>query len=295
MKTEPTAFQYDSHLTSDQSAWDDISRYVTSLTSEPDFVQRTEAPSKDKYSAEYADELARFADEKLAQQEELVDAKTTTQVRLVANAAYMTHASAMINSYNEQRKSSKLSRVEWNHLGQLKEQVVWYNQMLSSYLYDNSDESFSAISQAISDQTIDHAQDVEGAAQLIDGVIRGARTEAATRHLLEAAGIPFRTATAKEDLQGADIVLTLPTGEYHIDIKKSLDKLAASQGGYDFTKSGEMFVIRQDHTGKKKLLFFPGFTDSDLGDKLRLDEKTTAERKDIVAAQLMRASLKLAA
>lgn len=295
MKTEPTTPHYDSHLTTDQLGWDATSHYVTSLANDPDFIERSEALGGDKYSIEYADLLAQFAEEKVAQQEGLIEEKVATQIRLVANAPYMTQASILINDYNERRKSSKLSRAEWDHLGQLKEQAVWYNQMLSNYLYENSDESFGSISQAISDQVIDHSQDVGSSAQIADGVIRGARTEAATRHLLEAAGIPFRTATIKEDLRGADIILMLPTGEYDIDIKKSLDKLAASQGGYDFTKSGEMFVIKQDRNGKKKLLLFPGFTDTDLGDKLKLDEKTTNERKDIVAAQLMRASLKIAA
>lgn len=270
------------------SDWDDVGDYVTSLTNEADFIRIVEQQGLVSDSIEYADALSRYAEEALVQQEGLIDEKTATQIRLVARAPYVTHASLAINKLRTQRMGGRrLAREEWNTFNHMKKQAVLYNQLLNEYMYQNTDDSFSAISQVISDQALDHCgRDIHAGAMAIEGVVRGARTEAATRHLFDDCDVPYRSATPEEDLRGADVILTLPSAEYDLDIKKSLDQLANNNGGYNFTETRKLYSIAQNHNGRKKILFFPGFTDADLGDKLRLDRATTDTRQDIIRIQL---------
>ncbi len=270
------------------SNWDDIGHYVTSLTNEADFITLVEEQGLANDSLEYAEALSRYTDDTLAQQEGLVDEKTATQIRLVAGAPYVTHASLAMNELRARRMGGRrLPREEWNAFNHMKKQAVLYNQLLNEYMYQYPDDSFSALSQAISDQALDHSgRDTQTAANAIEGVVRGARTEAATRHLFDDCAVPYRAATPEEDLRGADVILTLPGAEYDLDIKKSLDQLASNNGGYDFTETRKLYSIAQNRSGHKKILFFPGFTDVDLGDKLRLDRATTEARQDIIRIQL---------
>lgn len=271
------------------SSWDQISNYVSILTSEPDFIAYVEDQGIDSHTMEYADALSQYTEASISQQEELLDEHTATQMRLVANAPYITHASLKINELNDRRKKgNRLPEQEWTEFNNLKKQAVWYNQMLSEYMYINKDESFSEISQAIGDQVLDQfPKDTHAAATTIEGIIRGTRTESATRHLLDKIGAPYRPASIEEDLRGADLVLALSDNEYHIDIKRSLDQLAENDGGYKFEESHKIYSIYQDKRGHKRILLFPAFTDEDLLDKLHLSDKTINERKDLISAQLM--------
>lgn len=279
------------------SAWDEVSDYVTGLTHEPDFIAYAEEQGFDTHSMEYADALSQYTEASIEQQAELIDERKATQIRLVANAPYVVHTSLRINELNNQRRGGNtLPKQEWDELNELKRQAVWYNQMMNDYMYTFDDESFSAISQATMDQALDHfVYDTDTVTTTMEGIVRGARTEAATRHLLDDCNVPYRAATAEEDLRGADVILTLPSGEYDIDIKKSLDQLAENNGGYNFAETKRLYSIAQNRKGHKKILFFPGFTDSDLGDNLRLDEETTNTRKDIIRVQLTLASNEIAA
>lgn len=279
------------------SRWDSIGDYVTSLTNEPDFIALTEGRGLERDSMEYADALSQYAEASIAQQEGLMDEQMATQVRLVANAPYITHASLRINELRRRRMGGrKLPKDEWDSFNTLKHQAVWYNQMLNDYMYTYDDESFSDISQAITDQTLDHFPSGTTAdATIMEGIVRGARTEAATRHLFDDCEIPYRPATQAEDLRGADVILTLPNAEYDVDIKKSLDQLAENNGGYTFEENARLYSIATNARGHKKILFFPGFTDADLGDSLRLDEATTNQRKDIIRVQLTLATMEIGA
>ena len=267
--------------------WDEASYYVTNLTNEPDFIAYIEDQGFDIGSIDYADALSSYTDATLEQQEGLIDEQTATRIRLIANAPYITYASLEINELKRRRMGGrKLPTNEWNRFNALKHQAVWYNQMLNDYMYINDGESFSAIAQATTEQTLDHfPSHTHQAATTMEGILRGARTEAATRHLFDDAAIPYRPATAEEDLRGADVMLTMPDGEYAIDIKKSLDQLAENDGGYDFEENGKFYSIAH-HGNHKKILLFPGFTESDLGDSVRLSAEITNQRKDKVRAQL---------
>lgn len=272
-----------------KSSWDDIGQYVTSLTNEPDFISHVEEQGFSKGTIEYADALSRYAETEVSRQGELVDEQSATQILLTASAPYITHVSMRINELKELRDGGKLPKNEWDEFNSLKAQTVWYNQMLSDYMYTYNDDSFSAISQTMVGQVLDHlpSRSVEPTTT-IGGIIGGARTEAATRHLLDAIPAPYRPATPEEDLHGADLVLMFSGEEYYVDIKRSLNKLAENNGGYSFEQTNKTYAI--DSSGpKKKILFFPGFTDNDLGDSLRLNAEITNERKIIIGVQLMRA------
>lgn len=279
------------------SRWDSISDYVTSLTNEPDFISLTGGQGLERDSMEYADALSQYTEASIAQQEGLIDEQMATQIRLVANAPYITHASLRINELKRRRMGGrKLPKDEWDSFNTLKHQAVWYNQMLGDYMYTHDSDSFSDISQALVDQTLDHfPSGATPAATTMEGIVRGVRTEAATRHLFDDCEIPYRPATPAEDLRGADVILTLPNAEYDIDIKKSLDQLAENNGGYTFEENAKLYSIASHGRGHKKILFFPGFTDADLGDSLRLDETTTNQRKDIIRVQLTLATMEIGA
>ena len=269
------------------STWDHTSHYVTSLTNEPNFITYVEEQGIKQGSIDYADALSRYADASLEQQEGLIDEQTATRIRLVANAPYITHASLEINELRRRRMAGRrLPPDEWDRFNALKHQAVWYNQMLNDYMYEHDNESFSTIAQTITEQALDNLPShTHQAATTMEGILRGARTEAATRHFFDDAEIPYRPATIEEDLRGADVILTMPDGEYAIDIKKSLDQLAENNGGYDFEENSRFYSIA-DHNGRKKILLFPGFTESDLGNSLRLSPETTDQRKDKIRAQL---------
>jgi hypothetical protein len=276
-------------------SWDEVSRYVTSLTNEPDFISYVESRQLDKRSIEHASVLADYADAVIDQQGELLDEKTATQIRLVANATYITHVSHRIDELRDHRGASKrLSNEEWNELNQLKEQAVWYNQLLSNYMYNYSDESFSAITQATVDQVLEHMPRNDAATRTMQAISGGARTEAATRHLLDDSHVPYRPATQEEDLKGADFILQHPKGEFPVDIKRSLDQLAQYNNGYDFEEHKKLYAIDQHHKNKR-ILLFPGFTDNQLGDNLRLNAEQTSAISILIGTQMMRAGNEIVA
>lgn len=278
------------------SSWDQIGDFVASLSYEPDFLAIVESQNLKSQSMEYADVLSQYVEASIEQQAELLDEKTTAQLRLVANAPYITHASLKINELNNRRKNGhRLPENEWNEFNNLKQQAVWYNQTLSEYMYSYSDESFSEIAQTIGDQVLDHLPgETQSAISTIEGIVRGARVESATRHLLEDANIPYRTTSIEEDLHGADIVLIHSGNEYPVDIKRSLDQLAENDGGYtQIEESLRLYSIYTDKRGNKSILFFPGFTDEQLGDNLHLGESVTDERKNLIGAQLMLAIMEI--
>ncbi len=269
------------------SSWDEVSDYVTNLTHEPDFIAYTEEQELEMSSMEYAETLSHYAETSIEQQGQLIDERAAAQIRLVANAPYVVHASLRINELKSRRRDGgKLPSHEWNELNTLKKKAIWYNQTMNDYMYTFDSESFSAISQTTSDQVLDHFVHDSNTATTMEGIVRGARTEAATRHLLDDCSVPYRAATATEDLRGADVIVILPNGEYDIDVKRSLDQLAENNGGYNFTETKRLYSIATNRQGHKRILFFPGFTDNDLGDNLRLSKEATEARKDIIRAQL---------
>jgi hypothetical protein len=244
-------------------------------------------------SPEYADALSRYAEDYLTTQGELLDDTTAQKIRITANAPYAIHVNTMIQAYNDQRTAKgKLPEDQWQHYNDLKQYAVWYNQTISSYMYDHDDDSMGAISQATVDTALGHfAHDPHHAEATMKQVLRGARTEAAARHFLEDSHVPVRPATIEEDLRGADLVVTIANRAFSIDIKSSLDQLARSAGSYDFANTGNQLYYVEHAQGKRdaKIMLFPAFTDADLGDALRLDPETTASRGNIVAVQLQRA------
>ena len=116
--------------------------------------------------------------------------------------------------------------------------------------------------------------DPEEIHHLIESKVRGVRIERAFEDIMSSQEyISCRRGTIQEDRKGIDFVLTLPgIGDVNVDIKSSLDQVAAQNGGY-----GDVKAYSIDARGHLRL--FPLMNDSSFeNDSCRIKE---ASRSDI--------------
>lgn len=270
--------------TTTETSWDTASSYVAALADHENFIDYTLQHGLEPETLEYADAFSNFTEYHIESTNlaEVMSEKEVTQISLLGATPYAALANEQLtttDSYDEKRA--------------LKDKLVWYNQTLSEYMHTYPEESFSELHQVIIETAIDNtSHDMDtSVTSTMNGILLGARTEAATRTMFDEYGIPNRPATTEEDLRGADIFVSNPNGsEYPIDIKHSLDQLAKSSNGYDFASEKKMYVIKSFKNGEKRILLFPGFVDSDLGDTLTLDDETLASRKNDILGQIVRAA-----
>lgn len=159
----------------------------------------------------------------------------------------------------------------------------------------------SGLNQTLSEQAFtSFPRHAEHIASKINQETRGARTEAATRHLLDIAQVPYERGTVYEDTRGGDIIVKFNNQRIKVDIKSSLDQIAKINGGYDETQEqNKAYAIskapRDRSVTDHVIAIFPGFTDRDFGDslKLQLSDDELQQRSQMLSAQLMRAVIEL--
>lgn len=304
-QTFEQSLAHDTYSTQELQSWEYATQFVSSLANDPNFIEYTtglDIDSDSQRSFDYAYALSEYAESYVGEYADMFDEQAAEQIRIIANMPYAAYASVAIDLYNQRRKrGERLPESEWEHYNTLKAQTVWYNQMTNVYMYRHGNESFGTISQAAAGTMLDYVphHDISLFEQKATDILRGARTEAAARHFIESLepfGISVRAATIEEDLHGADIVVSFGSQQAYIDIKASLNKLAEEAHGYEFTEQGNMYHLPHAKPGRQQnVLLFPGFTDNDLGDSMRLSDKITDERRMAIGSQLTRifAALKM--
>lgn len=125
-----------------------------------------------------------------------------------------------------------------------KERLSYYNSLIRSLAV--SDESLKAndIARSIlvsAGSTLHTPQ--ERLIPTAQQIIRGAQHEIGFAKILSHTSLTYREATLEEDLKGSDLVLINGDDEIGFDVKASLDKVAATRGGYEDVQP---FVRKRD-------------------------------------------------
>lgn len=279
---EPTAHQLYEQNT-ETTAWEDSSSYILSLKNDANFIEYLHGhsiDSNDPTSPDYIHGLSLYTQWLVEHDDNMTSPQSLDQILLAGMSPHHVMNSMTIRLYEQKREAEgRLPDDEWNHYNELKKESVEYNQLLSNYMHTFDHESFSTISQSLIDSAADHFphETLSAAIGNLENTLKGARTEAAARHLIgDSAGIPSRPATTSEDLQGADIVVQHNNRDYSIDIKSSYAQLEHANPGHDFAEKQQLYHV-QEHlkSNTHRILLFPGFTEKVLGDSLRLSKEQT--------------------
>ncbi len=285
------------------SEWSEATKAVEAMTNDELFkesVVHLKANPNDPSTPEYAKALAGYAVDYCKIYGDGFSDKTEDEIILLAGAPNFFHLQNRIDDLEKEKRQQsnrRLDKPQWEEYKQLKKELVGYNQLLSDFIYNNPDGTMSDLNQALTEQAItSFPKHAEQLFSTITQETRGARTEAASRRLLDIAHVPYERGTVYEDTRGGDIIIIFNNKRIKVDIKSSLDQIAKINDGYDDTyEHKKAYAISKSPRGRKTaddvIAIFPGFTDRDFGDSLnlQLDSATLQERSNMLAAQLMRA------
>lgn len=285
-----------------QTTWSEATKTVSKFTSEPLFINRLNSMGltvADWALPEYSLALSDYAKDYCDAygQDGIVDKKLADQIMLVASSPYFLHVQKVFSWLDKKREHGRLPDNEWETYKNLKPHMAWYNQMLSDFAYNNPDEKLSDLNRALIEQSIlSFPKDVDSVESSIKQITRGARTEAASRKLLDLMDIEYAPGSVEDDVRGGDIILPVGDSRVKIDVKSSLDPIAKIRGGYEqIEKNNTMYAIlknkHDEHKSDHVIAIFPGFTDDDFGDSLslKLSPDNIAAHAQNFAIQLQRA------
>lgn len=268
----------------------------------------------DRESYEYAGVLSGYAAEYVHKQWELfetgnVDAdnelsRLLSQVNLIANIPRMLHESEMVADYEaERRRGKRLNDADWQDLLDRKDYAIWYNQLLSDYLYNfGQDTRFSDVIASLSDGARDASSySPEDIDYHVRSIARGARTEAISRQLLDKANVPYRPSTIREDARGGDVIALPRNKPIKIDLKTSPEPIAKLLGHGDIEEGLAVMAERHQlyaityHKNDKygSVTIYLGLTDEQIGNACLLTDEQADEHSTTVAVQLMRAFMEM--
>lgn len=282
------------------SDWNDARATIRRMATEPGFIHALAEKGlrpTDRTTADYADILSWYGEQycEAAERAGTTEQSEIDQVKLLANVPYYLHNQKQVARFDDIRKSRRLTDEEWTDYQEHKPYMVWYNQLLSDYAYAHPDDKMSSMNKELIEQAVTcfprEAQTVENH---VKRATRGARTDAASRQLLDRTSLNYVPGSIEDDLRGGDMIVERHGKRIKIDIKSSLGDIAAIRGGYDAIQSKlisyAILKNRRDNNDKEKhvVVLFPGFTDSDLKDSLGLNmpEKDMQNRADFIEHQL---------
>lgn len=298
-QTNTQPYITEAYTTQQTDSWEHSATFVRELNYDKQFItyalERGIDPN-DQYNPDYADALRDFTESILDTHDDMFEDTTKQEIRMIAGIVPIARASQTIDHYSKRRDEGKrLPDDDWRLYNDLKRRTVEYNQIANTYMYDNPEQSYSSLSEAVIGSMADYvpAHDIDALTKKAANTLRGARIEAAAHHLFDAMSQQFditvRSGTVREDLRGADLVVETQGHTIHIDIKASLDQLARDAKGYNFEKEKKAYYICPEKPGEpRKVLLFPGLTDKNLGDSMKLSEKVTNERLLPMALQLQK-------
>ncbi|MBC7943274.1 hypothetical protein H7X68_02130 [Candidatus Saccharibacteria bacterium] len=278
------------------SSWVDAHNIVQKFTTESAFIDKLsndDSQPPDITSVEYANALSVHAQEYCDARK--ISQSQSDQIKLLANVPYYLHNQKESSYYENERDVRHLTDEEWQYYQGFKPYMIWYNQLLSDYVYTNPQATLSDMDTALIEQALpSFPGELESVERNIKAAVRGARTEAVSRELLDLTQIDYSPGTIDDDLRGGDLIVIYKGNRVKVDIKSAISDIAAVRGGYsEIDKHHLTFAIfkaRRDGHDKTKhvVVIFPGFTDSDLGDSLslQLPEKDIQKHADSLAKQL---------
>lgn len=267
---------------------------------EPAFIDqlnRDGRPSSDRTTIEYSNALSKYANNfcDTYGQDGKMTSEQIDQIKLIANAPLFLHNKVEISYYDTERKKRWLSDEEWKYYQDFKPYMIWYNQLLADYAYDNPQAKLSDMNKGLTEQSL---SSFPGQTDMVEMYIkqatRGARTEAASRQLLDLTDIDYSPGTIEDDLRGGDLIVYYQGMRIKVDIKSSLSEIVKIQGGYgkidNELSSYAILKKRSDHDDVERhvVVLFPGFSDADLGDSLglQLPAEQMQQRANLMATQL---------
>ena len=126
-----------------------------------------------------------------------------------------------------------MSDEEWQYYQDFKPYMIWYNQLLSDYAYTNPLAALSALNSALIAQALpSFPGESEAVERNLKRATRGARTEAASRELLDRTDLDYSPGTIEDDLRGGDLIVTYGGHRDKVDLKSALNHVAAPRGAY---------------------------------------------------------------
>lgn len=280
--------------------WSEASKMVRNFTTEPAFLEslgREGVSPTDPTTLEYANALSSYSEGFYSAYEldNTTDPNQSTQIRLIASAPRLIHSMEEITFYLNEAKQRNLSTDEKTYQNSFKPFLVWYNQLLSGYDLANPTGKMSEMAKALTEQSLlSFPYDGQGVENNTKMIMRGARTEAASQQLLSRTKLNYSPGTAQDDMRGGDVIILHKGLRIKVDLKSSLEKIAAIRGGYDkIIKEKICYAISKkpgNHGNKEAhvIVLFPGFTDSDFGNSLglQLSETDMQSRADNIEKQI---------
>ena len=280
--------------------WSEAQTCVQQLATKPAFIERLTSaglPNEDKTSLDYAKALSARAGDYCASREQdgSINRSLADQIKLLANVSFYLHNQKEISYYEQERDNRRLTDEQWQYYQDFKPYMIWYNQLLSDYAYSNPRATLSDLNNNLIAQALpSFPGEIEAVERNVKRATRGARTEAASRELLDRTHLDYSPGTIEDDLRGGDLIVTYNGHRVKVDIKSSLSDVAAVRGGYQSINEHQLsyaiLKTRRDGNDKAKhvVVLFPGFTDGDFGDwlSLQLPEQAIQKHADKLAAQL---------
>jgi hypothetical protein len=278
--------------------WEIASDIVTGFTHDPAFLEfciNNNVDPDDNTKIDHANALSLYAEQFSAENSDgSIEGSVLDQVTLIANTPYYLHVQKEMTFYHKEMEKRWLNGDEMAYLDGFKPYVVWYNQKISDFMYQHPEGKMSTIKRALIEQSLDaFPRESHMVEREVSHVTHGARTEAATRQLLDRTDLEYDAGTPEDDLKGGDLIMIRNGKRIKVDIKSSLTAIAKLRGGYDQIEAKKItFAISKSKRDKNKLehviVLFPGFTDSDFGDSLYLTipEKDIQNRALFIAKQL---------
>lgn len=184
--------------------------------------------------------------------------------------------------HEEHRHENILSQDE---IRSAKRTACVYNNLLKDFVRKHPQSAdhlkaslLSGVLQTVGGDSYDFT---EYADKALDDTIRGVKHEVGFATILEALGVPYRDATISEDLKGRDVVINFNGHEIGVDVKASLDKVDAKNGGSDGSPIA--------HKPSGDIVMFSMLLDADFGGGFTPSKERVAEIAPMAGALLQKA------
>lgn len=172
-----------------------------------------------------------------------------------------------------------------NEVRSAKRTACVYNNLLKDFVRKYPQKSdhlkaslLSGILQTVGSESYDFT---EYADKALDERLRGVKHEAGFAAILDSLGVTYRDATISEDLKGRDFVISFNGREVGVDVKASLDKVDAKNGGSNGTPVA--------HKPGGDLVMFSMLLDSDFQGGFTPDQQRVTEIAPVAGAVLQKA------
>jgi len=299
-KTTSTALENNSnnHDSTVAASWNHALDIVLSFDGDNDFKQTLtdgNIDTNNKSTIDYANALSLYAQKycDLNLLHNRIDQSIADQIKLLASVPFFLHVKYEISVYEYDKKTRWLPEDEMARLRAFKPYAIWYNQLLSDFMYANPLGKLADLENILIKQALSYfPRQIDTIEHDIEQVTRGARTEAITRSLLDLTAVNYVPGTINDDLRGGDLIIEYNGKRVRLDIKSSLGPIVELRGGLDKSSDDVSYAIHRIKRDLKKedatIVLFPGFSDEDTNGlfSLQLPKYTIQKHADFIAKQI---------